>query len=85
MKTLKRIFASTLLILAICVPLYAGDVNLPAYTGPSSSPPPATCSNCDSSDESQVQTSDASSSSEITSPETSEFAVDLLLALLSLF
>ena len=83
MKTLKKIFASTLLILAISVPLYAGDVNLPAYSGPSGSspPPPATCSNC----EIQVQTSDATSSAETTRLETPEFAVDLLLALLSLF
>ena len=86
MKTLKRIFASTLLILAISVPLFAGDIHVPAYTCPSgsdcgsSNPPPARCGNCD-----QIESSDAMSSTETTSLETPEFAVDLLLALLSLF
>jgi hypothetical protein len=81
MKTLKKFFASTILILAICVPFYAGDIHVPANTAPP--PTPATCSNCEPSYE--VQTSDASSSAGSENLQTSEFAVDLLLALLSFF
>jgi len=81
MKTLKRIFASTILILAICVPLYAGDVNLPA--GPT--PPPATCNDCDekSSGETQTPPSDATSSAE--TKGLNLFAVDLLFVAFSYF
>lgn len=83
MKTLKRIFASTLLILAICVPLYAGEVNMPA--APCSGSGSGSDCKAKSSDETLTPPSDATPSAETTSPETSEFAVDLLLALLSLF
>ena len=83
MNSLKQILAAILLTLTIGIPALAssGDVSTPTFKDP----PPATCSNCDSSYEIQVQSSDATSSAETKGLETPEFAVDLLLALLSLF
>ena len=78
MKTLKTIFASTILCLAIGVQAYAGDVNTPA--GPA--PPPATCSDCETS-VSQIEPSDTTLSPETATFDTSEFAVELMMALLS--
>jgi hypothetical protein len=80
MKSLKLILAATIFSLALSISSYAGDIGGPAGPTP---PPPATCSNCDTSDE--VQTSDATSSTESKNFARSEFAVDLLLAMLSFF
>lgn len=87
MKRVKPMLWATVLSLALSISAYGGDIQSPGVTGGNTGnqPPPATCNYCETSDEIQVQTSDATSSAETKSLETSEFAVDLLLALLALF
>lgn len=72
MKHVKTMLWAAVLSLALSISAYAGDIQSP---GIKQDPPPspATCSNCETS------------SAESENLETSEFAVDLLLALLSFF
>lgn len=72
MKHAKRMLWAAVLSLTLSITVFAGDIQTPGYTGPNP-PQPATCSNCETS------------STESESVSTSEFAVDLLLALLSFF
>lgn len=77
MRSLKLTLAATIFSLALSISSYAGDIGSPAGPAP---PPPATCSNCDK------ESGDTTLSAEETkSLETPDFAVDLLLAMLSFF
>ncbi len=84
MKTLKTTLASIILTLAVGISVYGGDVHTPA--GPTPPPPPATCSTCenDGSTTPPSQTT-LNGSAEGSYAAPGDIAVDLLLALLSLF
>ena len=86
MKSLKLILAATIFSLALSIPSYAGDIGGPANPGP---PPPATCAACDQETSTKMiePTDTVSPDCACTAPETAtrDFAVDVLLALLSFF
>ena len=83
MTSLKPILATFLLILTVSIPTLAGDIGSPTYKDP----PPATCSTCDQQESTaSVEPTEFRSSDVIYEPvQTSELAVDLLLALLFVF
>ncbi len=86
MKILKSILAVSALSITITVPVFAGDMSTPASPAPS---PPATCV-CNDEAPTTVLTEAVdfgSTEGSNVAPGTfeSSFAVDLLLALLSLF
>ena len=85
MKHLKSMLSTVVLSLALSISVLAGDIQSPGVSAPP--PPPATCSSCDEYDSTEIQStsSDVTLPAEAQSLETSEFAVDLLLALLSFF
>ena len=84
MKSLKLILAATIFSLALSTSSYAGDIGGPANPGP---PPPATCSTCDQQESTaSVEPTELSSSDVAYEPvQTSELAVEILLALLFVF
>ena len=85
MNSLKPILAAFLLILTISIPTLAGDIGSP--TGPQQPPPPATCSTCDEEQLTASTEPTELGSSDVTyeSVQSSELAVEILLALLFVF
>ncbi len=76
MNSLKPILAAILLTLTISISALAGDVSTPTYNN--NPPPPATCSSCDEQPPTTL--------TEPTEPgSSSELAVEILLALLTIF
>lgn len=85
MNSLKPILAAILLALTVSIPTVAGDVGLPTYNN--NPPPPATCSTCDEQESTaSVEPTEFRSSDVTYEPvQTSELAVEILLALLFVF
>ena len=83
MKPVKPMLWAAALSLALGISAYAGEIQSPGVTG-QNPPPPATCSDCETS-VSQIEPSDTTLSAKTKSFEESDFAVDLMLALLSFF
>jgi hypothetical protein len=81
MNSLRPILAAMLLSLTISIPAVAGDVGTPA--GNSGQPPRATCSTCD--DQPSTTSTELTERSPTESVQTSQLAVDIILALLSVF
>lgn len=80
MKSLKLILAATIFSLALSTSSYAGDIGGPAGPNPNDPPPPAICVACNEETSTKmIEPTDT------VSPATTDFAVDVLLVLLSFF
>ncbi len=75
MKTLKLILPATILSLALCLSAYAGDMSTPGFTSPLPPPPTQTALGLETDLESTGSGNIA----------TSDFALDIWLAVLSFF
>jgi hypothetical protein len=79
MKQLKRLFAVTLLVLALGIPAYAGQIDTPGHTDPPPPPPSASVAG-----EIEIPSTEPVPG-DISSPGMEEIALDMFLSALSLF